>query len=142
MPWPTEVMAPKIVSAMSAAINPYSTAVTPSSSAASRRSPRGRRGGRWLIEKIPRDSGEGSHQRGEVGDQRDIGLRHGILAQPVRSHPGELLSLLGHHRSFPAPAHIKRHQQVKLRIAVARKSQRREAGFLDDDPELLLELPG
>src|SRR5271154_4769742 len=135
MPWPTELMAPKMVSAISAAINPYSTAVAASSSAARRRRlDRGRRCGRWLI----RNStlfGDGLHERGEVRDQRDIGLRHRIFAQPVRPRPGELLSLPGHYRSFPAPAHIERHQQVKLRIAVARKGQRRETGFLDDDVE-------
>src|SRR2546427_8574609 len=44
------------------------------------------------------------------------------------------------HRSVPAPAHIERHQEMKIRIGVARKGQRRQTGFLDDDTQFLLEL--
>ena len=44
-------------------------------------------------------------------------------------------------RSLPAPADIERHQQMKIRIGVAREGQRREARFVDDDPQFLLQLP-
>ena len=42
--------------------------------------------------------------------------------------------------TFPTPAHVKRHQQVKIRIGVARKGQRRKASVPDDDSHFLQQL--
>src|SRR6266566_2771714 len=81
-----------------------------------------------------------SHERRQVRDQRYVGLRHLVVAQTVRPYPGQLLSLLRDDRPLPAPAHIERHQQVKVRIAVARKGERRETSLLDHDPQFLLKL--
>src|SRR5215471_6269491 len=73
-------------------------------------------------------------------DQRQVGGRHWILLEPVGPHPGEPLALARRWGAFPAPANVERHQQVKLRIAVAREGERCETCLLDDDAELLLEL--
>src|SRR5580658_4661394 len=79
-------------------------------------------------------------ERGEVRYQRHVGGRHLVVPQPVRPDPGKPLSLLRGHDVFPAPAHIERHEKMKVWIAMAREGERSEAGFLDRNPQLLLEL--
>jgi hypothetical protein len=77
----------------------------------------------------------------QVGDQRLVGRRHLVVAKLVRPDPGELLSLLGLNDALPAPANIERHQEMEIRIGVARKGKRREARLPDDNAEFLLHLP-
>ncbi len=43
------------------------------------------------------------------------------------------------HLAVPSPADIERHQEMKIVIGVAGKGQRRQAGFLDDDADLLMQ---
>src|SRR5262249_34842799 len=42
-------------------------------------------------------------------------------------------------RPFPTPAHVERHQEVKVRIGMARKREGSQAWLLDIDSELLVE---
>jgi len=72
--------------------------------------------------------------------QRYVGGRHVVVPQPVRPDPGKSLSLLRGDDALPAPAHVERHEKVKVGIAVARKGERSETGFLDRNAQLLLEL--
>src|SRR5690349_22645029 len=102
-----------------AAIMAYSIAVAPSSSARKRKSVQQSVLSFMLS---PR-----SQQRHQVGDQRLVGRRHLVVAKLVRSDPGELLSLLGLNDALPAPANIERHQEMEVRIGVARKGERRQA---------------
>src|SRR5260370_538984 len=41
---------------------------------------------------------------------------------------------------FPSPADVRRHQQVKRRVGVARKGDRREARLADGDADFFLQL--
>ena len=54
-------------------------------------------------------------------------------------HPGEGLAFPPGGRSFPAPADVERHQQVKTFVAVGGEEQRGEAGGGDVDAEFFLE---
>jgi SAM-dependent methyltransferase len=45
----------------------------------------------------------------QVGNQRFIGRRHGIIAQIVHPHPFEFLSLLGLNEPIPTPTDVKWH---------------------------------
>src|SRR5215470_19191844 len=73
-------------------------------------------------------------------DQRQVGWRHRIVAQLVRTDPGEPLIFLRRDYSLPAPTDIERHQQVKISVSMTREGERRQAVFLDDNAELLLQL--
>ena len=63
-----------------------------------------------------------------------------IVPQPVRFHPSKLWRFPGGDRSLPAPADIKRHQEMKVWVAVACESERRETVLADVDSQFLLEL--
>ena len=67
----------------------------------------------------------------QVGDQRHVGRRHFVLAQFVRSHPGESLPFGRSDGSVPLAANIKRHQDVKVGVAVAGKGEGRETIVAD-----------
>src|SRR6185312_1251071 len=73
-------------------------------------------------------------------NQRQVRGRHRIVAQFVGAYPGEVLSLAPDHRSFPAPANIERHQEVKALIVMTGESQWRKARLAYGDAELLMQL--
>jgi len=54
----------------------------------------------------------------QIGHERRVCGGHGIVAEGVGLYPGERRMFLGHHHTLPAPAQIKRHEQVKGLIAV------------------------
>src|SRR5437879_7802770 len=82
-----------------------------------------------------------SHQQiNQMRDQRNVRGRHRIIAQLVGADPGQLLALARDHHAFPAPADVERHQQMKVVIGVARKSQRRQAWLADVDADLFMQL--
>src|SRR4029077_11652190 len=128
-----------IATATPEAINAYSMAVAPRSS---RMKPATAAMIGWLcfLNMVFGFLAVGSYERGEMGDQRFVGGRHRGVAGLLRAHPFVPLDLLCRERTFPAPADIKRHEQVKVGIEVARKGQRREALLLDDDAQFLLQL--
>src|SRR5215471_12961844 len=74
--------------------------------------------------------------------QRHVGGRHLIIPQAIGSDPGKLLSLARSHDALPAPAHIERHEKMKVRICVAREGEWSEARLCDRDPRFLPELAG
>src|ERR1700722_544719 len=55
----------------------------------------------------------------------------------MRPYPFERLPFPRLDEPFPAPANIKRHEQVEVGIEVARECQWREALLLDDDTQFL-----
>ena len=76
-----------------------------------------------------------------MGHQRLVGGRHRVVPQAVWAHPRQLLAFQRRHRSLPTPADVERHQKMEIRIAVAGEGERREARFVDDDPQLFPEFP-
>lgn len=74
-------------------------------------------------------------------DERRIGRRHRISAQILGENPFQLLVFPRNNKTLPAAANIKRHEKMELFIREARESERRKAGFLDKDPELLVQFP-
>src|SRR5690348_11556248 len=72
----------------------------------------------------------------QMRDRRDIRRRHRVVAQFVGADPGEVLALARHNEAFPTPANVKRHQQMKCLIGMAREGQRCEAWLLDRDADL------
>src|SRR6202046_3709143 len=73
-------------------------------------------------------------------DQRFVGRRHRIVAQFGRPHPFELLSFPCLDEPFPASANIERHEQVEVKVEMARKGQGREALLLDGYSKFLPQL--
>src|SRR4051812_797940 len=148
MPWPIVATVPTIATEISAAIRPYSIAVAPRRSTRKRprlRAAAPRRNPNEVIARPPVlclvvSWRSPSQQRRQMGNQRHVGRRHRILLETVGPYPGEPLAFPGRHGALPAAAHIERHQQVEIRIAVAGESQRRQTGLLDHDAQLLLEL--
>ena len=59
-------------------------------------------------------------------DQGQIGGRHRVIAQVVWADPGQILTFGPGGNSLPFAASKKRHQEVKIRIAVTGEGQRRE----------------
>jgi len=55
-----------------------------------------------------------SQQVAQHCNERLVGRRHRIVAEPSRAHPGEALAFAGHRDPGPFTADIKRHQQVEL----------------------------
>src|SRR5687767_9684667 len=110
------------VTAISAAMRPYSMAVAPSS----------------LSMKLASIASPLSQQIAQGGDQRLIGRRHRIVAQRLRSHPfeGAVLARLRH--SLPLTADEKWHQKVKVLVRMGSKCQGREARRFGRNPKLLL----
>ena len=51
-------------------------------------------------------------------DQRRVGRRHGKVAQFPRVKPFQRLALARDHRPLPAPAGVKRHQQMEVVVGV------------------------
>src|SRR5205823_1873185 len=76
----------------------------------------------------------------QMRDQGLVGGRHGILPQLSRLHPREPLALARRDDPVPASAHVERHQDVKLRIHVARERQRGEALLIDRNAQFLRKL--
>src|ERR1700688_4488367 len=72
-------------------------------------------------------------------NQRNVSRRHRVVAQLVGADPGEVLALARDHLAVPATADVKRHQQMKRLVSMARKRQRREAGFLHGDADFLVQ---
>src|SRR5581483_6025379 len=72
-------------------------------------------------------------------NQRNVRWRHRIVAQSVSTNPSELLSLTRDHVAFPAPADIKRHQEMEIGIGVARESERSKTGFPHGDTDFLVQ---
>src|SRR4029078_12138615 len=81
-----------------------------------------------------------SNQVGEAGLERLVGGRHVVEPELVGFHPQKLLVLLRGDVALPTFAEIKRHQQVELRICVAREGERHKIGSCDLDAKLLHEL--
>src|SRR5262249_50605366 len=136
MPWPIENTVSMIAKPISAAIKPYSIAVAPRRSATKRASrPRTER--KSEREGVAKEAMGQSYfgarvwlqQGGQVRDERQVGGRHRILLEPVRPHPGEPLALQRGRDPVPPPTYIERHQQVEVRVGVAREGERREASF-------------
>src|SRR5215470_2257484 len=71
--------------------------------------------------------------------QRHVGGRHLVIAQTVWSDPGEFLSFLRGHGAVPAPAHVERHEQMKVGVSMARKGERCDARLRDRNPQFLSE---
>src|SRR6185437_14972157 len=65
---------------------------------------------------------------------------HRVAIEPLGAHPGKALAFARRDHALPAAADIKRHQQMKIFVAVRGESQRRETGFVRVDAELFLEL--
>ena len=82
-----------------------------------------------------------SQQRHQVRHQRFIRRRHRIVAKPVRSHPGKPGMDLRIHLALPFAAHIQRHQQMEIGIAVTRERKRGEACFPNGYSQLLRQFP-
>ena len=76
-------------------------------------------------------------QRRQHSLQRLIGRRHGVGEKLGRLHPAKLLALMRRDVSLPVSAEEERHQQLEVRIVVAREGERREVGGRDVDAELL-----
>ena len=68
--------------------------------------------------------------------------RHRVVAQGAGGHPLQLLALARTDEALPFAAHVKRHQQVEVVIGVAGEAERRQAGRLDFDAELLAQSRG
>src|SRR6266581_7281977 len=130
--------APTMATLMPAAIIAYSIAVVPPPSAAKRAHSRRARSRSVLSFVIchPR-----LQQRHQMCDQRLVRRRHLVLAEPVGPYPGQPLPFLSRDRPLPAPANEQRHQEMEIRIGVAREGERRQARLSDDDTEFLLHLP-
>src|SRR5436309_9223116 len=137
---PKLVTVAAMVAPIPAAISAYSIAVVPLSSARKRRVRCPKQRSNSIVISLAPCCASGSEQRRQVRHQRYVRRRHRVLTQPVRPHPGKSLAFFRGHRSVPSPAHIKRHDEVKIRIGVAREGERREACLLDDDTQLLLKL--
>ena len=75
----------------------------------------------------------------EMRDERLVGRWHGIVAELQRFHPLQLLPFKRSHHTLPPPAHIERHEQMKLLIGVAGKGERSQAGFLHIDGQFFLQ---
>ena len=75
-----------------------------------------------------------------MGYQRHVGGRHIVIAQTVRSDPGEFLPFLRGHGALPAPAHIERHEKMKVGVSMARKGERGDARLCDRNSQFLFKL--
>src|SRR5262249_15651380 len=129
-----------MTAAMPPAISPYSIAVAPSSSAAKAAAREVKLVQSRAISVMIPLSAPVLQQRRQMRDQRQVGGGHGVVAQLVRLDPLELLAFGRRAHPLPAPAHVERHQQVKVLVGVAREGERRKARLPDDDPEFPLEL--
>ena len=74
-------------------------------------------------------------------EKRRIRRRHRVGSQVLRTHPFQRLAVERLNEALPAPADVKRHQEVEVGIGVAREGQRSEAVRLDRDSEFLAEFP-
>jgi hypothetical protein len=74
-------------------------------------------------------------------DQRRVGGGHRIGAEILGKNPLQRLIFARHDKTFPAAADIERHEKVEVGISEARESERCEARFLDNYPELLMQFP-
>jgi len=81
-----------------------------------------------------------SQQVAQLGDQGDIGGRHFVGAHVFRPHPSQGLPLLRSDKAFPAPAKVKRHQEVKTFVTMRSESERRETVFLHADAQFFVQL--
>src|SRR5437763_888705 len=77
-------------------------------------------------------------QRHEVRYQRFVGGWHSVFSQAVRPNPSEALPLERPGGTLPAPTNVERHQQVKVRIGVAREREGRQARLVNNYSQLLL----
>jgi hypothetical protein len=62
------------------------------------------------------------------------------MEQFIRARPFDRLSLRRSHRAFPAAADVKRHEEMKLLVGVARESEGLERGGAHSYSKLLGEL--
>src|SRR5215470_2277340 len=81
-----------------------------------------------------------SQKRREMRYQRHVGGRHIVIAQTVWSDPGEFLSFFRGHNALPAPAHIERHQKMKVGVFMAREGEWGDARLCDRNSQFLLKL--
>src|ERR1700722_11707567 len=107
-----------IATATSAVTMPYSMAVTP----------------RTLAENF-------SQQIAQHGNKRQIGRRHRECAQICRTHPFQGQMFFQAWPTFPFPADVKWHQEMKSRIRVGCERERRETIFLDLDAQFFAQFP-
>ena len=75
-----------------------------------------------------------------MGYQRHVGGRHIVIAQTVWSDPGKFLSFLRGHGALPPPAHIERHEKMKVGVFMAREGEGRDARFRHRNSQFLLKL--
>src|SRR5215207_1086793 len=96
----------------------------------------------WSMIILASESGEArsSQKLDQDRDERLVRRRHRIGGEVHRPHPFQRLPLPRSHEALPAPAGVERHQEVEALVAVARESERGEAGLAYGDAELLVKL--